>query len=492
MIRFPTIAAMLWLSAFSASAMSTRAGCEPGLDRAAQLPESCSMVIAIDEARSLRGTESGEALAAALLDAPAASSLAGAWAVLAGELGLGPAEAFDALLGESVLVVFRGDPPESGEWALVTSVSDRTQRRVVEALRPRTREIKGGLPILSMERGQFVMAMRTARGAREAGEMVFAPSTSRGLFDDLCAFIARAPREATLAETPALVEARSLEAGPVLLLRRSEHAEFALTARPNGDGWAASFALRRTGALPQAPVRGPWTAPDLAALGEPAALAMVGDAALLRRATLLLAPEAQPDAPEPDEAGRLGALWMQRACGGESNFGQVSWAAEARDLPLAAVALDRRMAEAFPALTGRDDLRGPDFGGRALGSVRTAALSSRCGTLAWAAVPGECPTGGWLLVFRGPPGPSPALAVRRFGELLRGVCPEPQAPAPARLAGLIRPSLLPDWALAPEFTTVLARRAARRVREIRWDIADSGDRLFGEAQVQLAPVCQGK
>jgi hypothetical protein len=483
--------ALLAVLVQSALALLSGTGCEPALDRAAELPASCSMVIAVDGASDLRQSEPGRRLAEMLLDTPAAPALSSAWGVLASELGLGAEQAFDDLLGESVMVIFRGDPPESGQWALVTRVSDRTQRRVVEALRPGAREIKGGLPILSMERGQFVMAMRPAGDARGSGEVVFAPAASRELFAELCAYIGRAPREATLAQTPALVEARALERGSVLVLRRSAETEFALTARPDGAGWVSAFALRRLSAKSLPPSRAPWTAPDLGLLGEPTALAMVGDVGLLRRASFLLAPGTERDAPESDEAGRLGALWMLRARDVEPGLASVTWGAEARDLTSAAAALDRRMAEALTAMTGPSSIRGPDFGGRALGTVRTVSTGQQAGSLAWAAIRGDDPRSGWLVVHRGGPGSSAALAVRRLGAALRAIRPEAEPAGPARLVGLLRPALLPDWALSPELTSPLTLRAAQGVSEIRWEVSDSGDRLTGHAAVRLVSPRRG-
>ncbi len=73
--------------------------------------------------------------------------------------GLPAGDAFDELLGRSLVLVIRMDNDGRATWAVRTDVSRRTLRRLRAQLTPTPREVVGGQPLFGVEDGRFTMGI---------------------------------------------------------------------------------------------------------------------------------------------------------------------------------------------------------------------------------------------------------------------------------------------------------------------------------------------
>ncbi len=102
------------------------------------------------------------------------------WSALARRLDLTPAKALEDLLGGPAMLLVADPPPaqppvepapgEAVRWAVVTAISEATERRLREKLDALPREIVDGKPVLSIEAGRLVLvslpAVAATRGDR--------------------------------------------------------------------------------------------------------------------------------------------------------------------------------------------------------------------------------------------------------------------------------------------------------------------------------------
>lgn len=153
-----------------------------------RLPFSVEAAAVIGEGAELRATDVGAATWRLLLDAGLVDARAvDAWSALADSLRVTPADAFDNLLGRSATVVARGlGGHQPADWVLVCEISEATQRRLRDALRPAARALADASTILTVEGGRIELAFGASvdrGGGTRTAPLVIAPAESRGLFD---------------------------------------------------------------------------------------------------------------------------------------------------------------------------------------------------------------------------------------------------------------------------------------------------------------------
>ncbi len=129
----------------------------------ARAPASANLILALPQGvRVLESPESRDDALAAISNALASGSAA--WDALAQALRLPRQEAILAVGGGTVAVFARADNPLAGlsSWALVASVTPDTRARLQSALALSPREVLAGQPVLSVENGRYVLALRPA------------------------------------------------------------------------------------------------------------------------------------------------------------------------------------------------------------------------------------------------------------------------------------------------------------------------------------------
>lgn len=171
----------------------------------ARAPRDANLILALPEGRRLiEGDAAQEDALGTVADALAMGSPA--WDALAKALGMARKDALVAV-GGGVLVVFaRADAPMGGmsSWALCASVTPATRDQLQRALALSPREVLQGVPVLSVESGRYILALRPA------------PARPRALRDDHAdARVNARPRE-------------NPERSELLLLAPSDEASLAL------------------------------------------------------------------------------------------------------------------------------------------------------------------------------------------------------------------------------------------------------------------------
>lgn len=266
------LAGLLWAATLSGAAPATHPGChaDDPLALVATLPASADAVIVIEGAARQRVTAAGRSLSAFLGESGLLKETAAAWGSLADSLQLSPEQAFDATLGERVVIVVDGLFDDAGKaghprWALLSNVCPRSEARLREALRPAPRAIEAGRPILALENGAYELA--TSPGGRRSPDdpdamILLAPACDSALFDSLLPTLAGNPEGPTLSQCPSWSQAVKLGGGDIMLyVRRSQGAggsdDFLVcSARQGPDGWAARFTAS-PGLLWKNPTNGP-------------------------------------------------------------------------------------------------------------------------------------------------------------------------------------------------------------------------------------------
>jgi len=351
-------------------------------EAAAMAPADADLLVVVDHAAKIRRGPAGDAwraIAGAALDL---SQTLRAWKGLAEALDLPQQEAFDALLGQRVVVCARrtGEAaPRPMAWALLMIVEPETARRLSTRLKVAPREIVAGLPVLSLERGSFELAIKRIR---RRAIVVMAPAGEAGLLDPIAAVLSKNDRR-PLIKTPAYaafverVNARS--AAGLVFSRLSEV-----------DGWAGAIAeprgrtlrIREVGRL--GPAR-PWPAPASAdgwrALGDDALLWFL-ELAPTKVAKVrtpfyadIIATLNLPDDLQKLIGDRVGAVVRQAPDGGLDVAAGAQTVSVERIAPLLDGLMGRlslrlsRMRGAEPG-----DVQPPDFGGLFPGALRTVEI----------------------------------------------------------------------------------------------------------------------
>lgn len=198
-------------------------------DLLGSLPSSVHAAIVIEDASALRRTPAGRALEKWLHTAGLLSETSEAWKQLAATLDVPPQQAFDAMVGQSVLIAmeFTPDPSEPGgvdmRWAMMSRIEPGFEKRLYDRLKPAPRGVSAGRPLLSLENGRFELATTDSADARnQAGDRrataILAPATSSELFDKLVS--AERKSGSRLADVPGFDLVRKAGDSPVIAVLR--------------------------------------------------------------------------------------------------------------------------------------------------------------------------------------------------------------------------------------------------------------------------------
>jgi hypothetical protein len=150
-------------------------------------PESCDLVVVIDDAASLASTAAGRGSLRVLEDVGLFTGTSVAWAELASALGMTPDAALQAMAGSrTMLMATRETVERPTGWALLTEVSGQTERLIRERLKPVPRQIVDGQPVLMLENGRILLATRRGtkgRGTEVVATVLIAPADATALFE---------------------------------------------------------------------------------------------------------------------------------------------------------------------------------------------------------------------------------------------------------------------------------------------------------------------
>lgn len=193
------------------------------------LPASVHAAILIEDASELRRTPAGRALEQWLHTAGLLNETSEAWKQLAATVDLPPQEAFDSIVGRSLLVAveFTPDATEPGgvdmRWAVMSRIEPGFEKRLYERLKPAPRGVSGGRPVLSLENGRFELATTDSADARNRegdrrATAILAPASSSELFDRLVSGRQKAGER--LAGVPGFDLVQKLGENPVIAVLR--------------------------------------------------------------------------------------------------------------------------------------------------------------------------------------------------------------------------------------------------------------------------------
>lgn len=182
---------------------------------AALAPASADVVIVIDRAADIAAAPRGRAALRVLQEFGLFADSAIAWNELAAALGMNPDEALRTVAGERVMLIIRGETPESpSAWALITHVAPQTERLIRERLKPVPKHIAHGQPVLMLENGRFLLATRADRASRDRGgqaALLIASSHASDLFESCLPILSGKPAANPLSADPLA----SLACGPL-------------------------------------------------------------------------------------------------------------------------------------------------------------------------------------------------------------------------------------------------------------------------------------
>lgn len=137
------------------------------LSMASRLPSTTAGVVLVPAGgvRDLLAVTDHPATGPLLVALPEVARLRASWASLVKHLGWTGPEAADALVGGacSVVVMIDAENPD-GAWALLTEVSEATERRLRDRLAALPREIVAGHAVLSIEEGAILLTMSRPEG----------------------------------------------------------------------------------------------------------------------------------------------------------------------------------------------------------------------------------------------------------------------------------------------------------------------------------------
>lgn len=198
-------------------------------DLLGSLPSSVHAAILIEDASALRRTPAGRALEKWLHSTGLLSETSEAWKQLAATVEVPPQQAFDAMVGQSVLIAmeFTPDPGEPGgvdmRWAMMSRIEPGFEKRLYERLKPAPRGVSAGRPVLSLENGRFELATTDSADTRnQAGDRrataILAPATSSVLFDKLVS--GKQKNGEHLADVPGFDLVHKLGDNPVIAVLR--------------------------------------------------------------------------------------------------------------------------------------------------------------------------------------------------------------------------------------------------------------------------------
>lgn len=190
------------------------------------LPDDVDAVVALRSLSQLR-TSSASAFALDLLGADAFNPVREGWSDLSQAIGLSPERAFDAVLGDRVVLAIRRTDSPLPDWTIQTSVSAKTEQLLRKRLKVAPRSIVAGQTLYAVERGALEFTVARAAEGSASARVVLAPAGSR-LFEDIVR--GRAKDAPSVVDTPMGRTIFDAPSGDVFVLAR---------LRERADAWAA-------------------------------------------------------------------------------------------------------------------------------------------------------------------------------------------------------------------------------------------------------------
>ncbi len=280
-------------------------------DALASIPRSVEVVLIVDRFGEVFGTALSEAawkvvsdLARVTDESKYVLSVQENWTRLGTELGMTRRDAVDRLVGTRLVFASRdGDRSDARRWAVLSVISEQTDREMVSRLRPARRGIVEGHAIRTIEGGHYEVATHLHEAPAEpngqtgkpalgkarnrAVSLLLAESGRSELFDEIVGVWSGRVAK-TLAHTDLAREAARFADAQILLAirldpespsdRRAEHdwTNFLLlTGRVTDDGLELHAVLRDQHHHAQLAGIRPWSAGPFEAMGHNAALAVV-------------------------------------------------------------------------------------------------------------------------------------------------------------------------------------------------------------------------
>jgi hypothetical protein len=192
----------------------------------ASLPDDVDAVVALRSLSRLR-TSSAGGFALDLLGAEAFEPVREGWSDLAQAMGLSSERAFDAVLGDRVVLAIRRTDSPLPDWTIQTSVSAKTEQLLRKRLKVAPRTIVAGQTLYAVERGALELTVARAAEGSASARVVLAPAGSR-LFEDIVR--GRAKDAPSVVDTPMGRTIFDAPSGDVFVLAR---------LRERADAWAA-------------------------------------------------------------------------------------------------------------------------------------------------------------------------------------------------------------------------------------------------------------
>jgi hypothetical protein len=184
-------------------------------DAAALVPPDVTLFLQAEDAASIRMELADRPMRELFRQLLTTGEAVRAWRRLAAAAGVEDEALFDVWLGRRFTFVMR-PADETPDWALICEVDPKPAREVLRRLNPRRMAPRHQRPVSELPEHELLIAS-------EGSTYFIGPTTPGRLFDDLLASVAGDSRpQETLADDPAMVQARSLGAGEVGLFVRHE------------------------------------------------------------------------------------------------------------------------------------------------------------------------------------------------------------------------------------------------------------------------------
>ncbi len=184
-------ALVVWLMGWLAHAQ----GQTSTLETALSMPPGRELVVVASDAAQLRQSPVGRTMVDLLSSVGAFASTVDAFDKLAETLGADGPTAFDLVFGQRFVFIADGlTEAQEPVWVIATRVSATTAKRFRTALQASPREVRGGRPWLTLERGRFELVVIEDAAPTSGATVVLGPTSAEGLFRALVArFSGEAP-----------------------------------------------------------------------------------------------------------------------------------------------------------------------------------------------------------------------------------------------------------------------------------------------------------
>ena len=254
------------LAAITCALAGTLAAAQPprdAADFARRIPLGTRTILLTQDLAALLDDQQAEAILELLPPEELWASIHQAWKELSARLGWSEREALTRIFGSRAIVVLeRADGRV--RWGLFASIPVETERRLRDRLDAAPRAIVNGKPVLSIEKGLYLLASSAAREGTT--NILIAPAGPGGLFDVLLPCLAA---DAPALPSPAIDALARLGPWHVASVAKP-------TQAPAGDYFAAAFRVvppRVTAAFecrerPVLDARADWPAPSVSRIEQ--------------------------------------------------------------------------------------------------------------------------------------------------------------------------------------------------------------------------------